>query len=106
MGLALASFLLVAIVLSNVWATRAVLKDDLSTPSQRLTQLALVWLVPLLGAALTLHFKRVDDEPSAGHYRETPNPGGDMVTSTHGSRIGRESIDTGSSGSPEGGASD
>lgn len=106
MGLALASLLAAAIVLANVWATRAVLKDNLSTPSQRLAQFAFVWLVPVLGAALTLHFKRVDEEPSDGRYREIPNPGDDMVSSTHGSCIGRESIDSNASGSGEGGASE
>jgi hypothetical protein len=106
MGTALASLLFAAIVLANAWASRAVLKDNLSTPGQRVAQLAFVWLVPLIGAALTLHFKRIDEEPSEGRYREIPNPGDDMVSSTHGSCIGRESIDTGSSGSAEGGSSD
>lgn len=90
MAIALAGLLLFAVVLLNAWATRAILGDQLATPTQRAAQIAFVWFIPILGALFTLHFKRKDDEPSEGRYREIPNPGDDMASSTHGWRAGRD----------------
>ena len=106
MLLPLIGLLLLAILLANAWATRAVLIDDLSTPAQRAAQLAFIWLVPLLGALLTLHFLRKDDEPSEGRYREIPDPGGDMVSSAFGPWVGREGPNSDVSGPSDAGSSD
>ncbi len=106
MAFALTSSILLVIVLLNAWATRAVLKDNLSTSGQRVAQIAFVWAIPFLGALFTLHSKRVDEEQSEGRYREIPDLGNDMVSSTHGTWIGREDIGTNGSGSAEGGTGD
>lgn len=106
MAIALTGLLLVAIALLNAWATRAILGDYLATPTQRAAQIAFVWFIPILGALFTLHFKRKDDEPSEGGYREIPNPGDDMASSTHGWRAGRDRVGSDSSGPTEGGHGD
>jgi hypothetical protein len=56
------------ILLLNLMATRAVLGDDLSGRGQRIAQLAMVWLFPLLGALLVLAVHRKPQKPS-GQYR-------------------------------------
>lgn len=102
-AIALAVLLVAAVIVLNIWATRAVLRDDLSTATQRTAQIAFVWFIPLLGALFALHFMRKDEEPSQGRYREIPNPGDDMVGSTHGVRAGRETFEASTSGPAEGG---
>jgi hypothetical protein len=49
-------------------ATRAVLKDDFSERGQRIAQLLMVWLLPLLGALVALAVHRAPEKPS-GQYR-------------------------------------
>lgn len=106
MAIALAGLLVVALALLNAWATRAILGDQLSTAAQRAAQIAFVWLIPILGALFALHFMRKDEEPAEGRYREIPNPGDDMVSSTHGFRAGRDKVGSDSSGPTEGGHGD
>ncbi len=93
--------LLVVAVLLDAWATYAVVRDELSSQRQRLAQLALVWLVPFLGATLTLYFKRSQTEPPTGHYRETRDPGDDYAYSGKGVRQSKETIETGHTGAAE-----
>ena len=57
----------------NVKATFLVLRDKDSERNQRLAQLALVWLLPLLGAILVLGVHRRAEAPSR-RYRESPDP--------------------------------
>lgn len=78
MALELIGGVLAALVFLNTWTTRAVLRDDLATQGQRVAQIAFVWLVPFLGALLTLHLKRKEAETSTGRYREEPDPGDDF----------------------------
>ena len=59
----------------NVKATRLVLRDDLSERWQRIAQLLLVWLVPVIGAIIVQAVHR-PAEPPARKYREPPDPGG------------------------------
>ncbi|MBI4998933.1 MAG: hypothetical protein HZC22_18940 [Rhodocyclales bacterium] len=106
MAIALAGLLIVAIALLNAWATRAILGDHFSTAAQRAAQIAFVWLIPILGALFALHFMRKDEEPSEWRYREIPNPGDDLVSSTHGIRAGRERFESESGGQAEGGHGD
>jgi cytochrome bd-type quinol oxidase subunit 1 len=54
--------LFLILVLLNAWTTRVVFRDDLSSQTQRAAQIILVWLVPFLGALLTLHMKRREPE--------------------------------------------
>jgi hypothetical protein len=98
--------MLIALALLNTWTTRAVLHDDLSSRGQRAAQIAIVWLVPLLGALLTLYLKREKIEPSTGRYREEPDPGDDFAFSAQGFRRTKETLETDGSISGDGVASD
>lgn len=61
----------------NVKATLLILHDTLSEPRQRLMQLALVWLLPVLGAIIVFAVHR-PAEKHPGKYREPPDPGDDF----------------------------
>ncbi len=67
-GATITTILIAALILVlNSMATRSILRDDLSERNQRLSQLLLTWLVPILGALLviTLHGKPAKH---SGHY--------------------------------------
>jgi hypothetical protein len=69
--------MLFALVLLNIWATwRAY--DDLSTPLQKVALVALIWVLPVLGALLVLHMLRQHPERRSGHYPGEPDPGDDF----------------------------
>lgn len=91
--------LVVVLVLLNAWATRAVLQDQPSSLGQRTGQVALVWLVPVVGALLTLYLKRRDAEAPVGRYREEPDPGDDFAMSRQSYRNIEETIEGGGSSS-------
>jgi hypothetical protein len=63
------ALMLGTILLLNLFATRAVLRDDLSERGQRIAQILMVWLFPLLGALLVLAVHRAPQKPS-GQYRD------------------------------------
>src|SRR4051812_23449661 len=69
--------MLVAIAALNLWATWLVFGDNLASWGQRLAQFAFVWLVPVIGALITLHLKRKEPERGSGTYREIPDAGDD-----------------------------
>ena len=46
--------LLLALVLLNVWTTSRIVHSDIVEPSKKVIQILLVWLVPILMAALVL----------------------------------------------------
>jgi hypothetical protein len=52
----------------------------LSERSKKVWQLALVWLVPIFGAILTLAVHRPTEKPSH-RYRRAPDPGDDFAQS-------------------------
>lgn len=63
---------LVIIVLGmNLRATVLVARDAISESQQRLLQLLLVWLLPILGAMMVFAVHR-PAERSAGKYKEAP----------------------------------
>lgn len=72
------SFVLLLTALFSAWVTYRIVHDHLSTPSQRVAQTILVWLVPALGAMIVLHMQRQNPEVSTGKYREPPDPGDDF----------------------------
>jgi hypothetical protein len=65
----------------NLWATRIILQDDLSSRPQRAAQIAVVRLLPVFGGLLTIFLKRARAEAASGQYREVPDPGDDFGAS-------------------------
>lgn len=64
----------------NVYASRRCWRDDLSSRGQRVAQVAFVWLVPLLGAALALNLLRKAPEGGSGRYDPEKDVGAEYVT--------------------------
>ncbi|MBK6631750.1 MAG: hypothetical protein IPG33_12440 [Betaproteobacteria bacterium] len=64
----------------NVYASRRSIRDELASPGQRIAQLCFVWLVPILGAIVTLAVLRNTPEPSNGTYRKEPEIREEYVT--------------------------
>jgi hypothetical protein len=76
----------------NVKATRLLAGDALSTPGQKIAQLLLVWLVPLIGALVVLAVHRRQEPPSR-QYQVQPDPGDDFAASGRAVKKLREAID-------------
>lgn len=76
----------------NVWATRMILQDALSERPQKIAQLLLVWLLPLLGAivALAVHRK---EEKAPGVYPAEKDLNNDLPASSGPLRSMREVLD-------------
>jgi len=51
MGIAV-TLLVVALVISNIYATRLVLSEDTYEPSQKYCQIAIVWIIPIIGSVI------------------------------------------------------
>lgn len=88
----LLAFISIVLVSLNVKATLLITRDALSTSSQKLWQFALVWLVPVLGAVVTLAVHRPVEEPSR-RYRTQPDPGDDFAMSGRAHKNLTEAID-------------
>jgi len=86
MEIAIALLVLGALVVANGFATRVVLRDPDSERRQRLFQLLVVWLVPVLGAIFVFALHRTPEKPS-GRYRESPDPTSDDFA--HSRYVGR-----------------
>lgn len=80
-----------AIVVLDLWATRAVLRDTSATALQRAAQCGVVWFVPVVGAMLTLSLKRDQPEKGSGKYRDVPDAGDDYAYS---GRVHRKNMET------------
>ena len=89
--LILCSVLAVPLAL-NVWATRLVVRDELSERGQKVLQLLLVWLLPVIGAVIVLGVHRKHGKSPLG-YREPPHPGDDIGSSSRGIGKIREVLD-------------
>ena len=87
MEVVIASLIVAIIVLLDVLATRAILRDELSATTQTTAQLAIVWVIPLIGALIVLGVHRRAEKPSR-KYREQLDPGDDFGFSGRGSRGG------------------
>jgi hypothetical protein len=61
----------------NLWVSARILRDDL-TSLQRCGQLAVVWLVPVLGALLAFTLQRKSLERGSGRYPNEPDAGDDF----------------------------
>jgi hypothetical protein len=60
--------MLIALTALNIWASWRICADDLSTRLQQWAQFAFVWLVPIVGALVTLQLKRKELERGSGTY--------------------------------------
>jgi len=92
MDMALAALVLLGLVVGNGIATRTVLRDELSEKSQRIAQIAVVWLVPVFGALFIFALHRRPEEPSR-KYRENLDPGDDYGMSGRSARATRAEIE-------------
>ena len=81
MILDLLAIVLAFLIVLNAWVTWRVIRDDLSTGTQRCAQVLLVWIVPFFGALLVLHLQRQYPERSSGRYRDALDAGGDVAGS-------------------------
>lgn len=59
----------------NVKATLLVVSDQLSERNQRLIQICLVWLLPIVGAFIVLAVHRGEEKHSGQYSRESENKG-------------------------------
>ncbi len=85
MEYAIAAFFIVPLIVANWLATRLILRDELISRGQRIAQIFLVWLVPVIGAVVVFAVHRRPEEPSR-KYREAPDPGDDFGFSGRGMR--------------------
>jgi hypothetical protein len=69
----LVGILLFALLVLNVRASIAVLRDGTVTVSQRAVQLAFVWFTPVIGASLALYLRRKHPERGSEEYVEPPS---------------------------------
>lgn len=76
----------------SIKATRLVVRDLLSERRQKVAQLLLVWLVPLIGAVVVLAVHR-QAEPPSRQYREPVDPGDDFALSGRPVKNLREVLD-------------
>lgn len=84
MTLALSVAVLILII-ANVAVTMSIARTDVYTPNQKLAQLAIVWLLPILGAALiyaVLRSSREHSNSRSQHVSET-NTEGEYVGQSH-----------------------
>jgi ABC-type nickel/cobalt efflux system permease component RcnA len=58
----------------QIWATLLVLRDSYAEPSQRAMQLALVWLLPGLGAVVVFAVHRPEEKHSKQYRAERDAP--------------------------------
>lgn len=76
--------LLVAMLaLLNAWATWRVVRDDLSSPGQRVAQAALIWVIPFVGALVVVRLiagptGRDAGRPADGTLGDTYGYGSDV----------------------------
>jgi hypothetical protein len=73
--------MLAVIAVLNAWVTWRALRDALSTGGQRAAQIALIWLLPVMGALLVLRLQRRQLEQGSGKYRPVPDAGDDLAYS-------------------------
>ncbi len=92
MEVVLIAFVFCAVIALNITATVAIARDALSERSQKLWQLVLVWLLPIVGAIITLAVHRAPEKPSR-QYREPPDPGDDFAYSGRSKNALSELID-------------
>ncbi|GGY02844.1 hypothetical protein GJV26_00280 [Massilia dura] len=78
--------------LLTMWASILVIVDELSSPLQKIAQLALVWGIPVLGSLIVFGLHRKPEKPS-GKYRQDLDAGDDFAMSGAGVRRTQEALD-------------
>ena len=63
-----------AIVIINSIATMTCLNSKEFSSSQKSSQILLIWLIPLIGAAIIIMFLREDSKPSKPNSQHSVNP--------------------------------
>ena len=76
----------------NIWAMWLVVNDSLTEGKQKAGQLAVVWILPVIGAIITLAVHQ-KSEPPPRRYRELPEPGDDFARSGMAVKTLRQAID-------------
>ncbi len=94
--------MLAVIAVLNAWVTWRAMGDSLSTGGQRAAQIALIWLLPVMGALLVLRLQRRRPEQGSGSYRPVPDAGDDFAYSRQSSK----QLDRALDGQPGGSAGD
>ena len=89
--LELVALMLAVIVVLNVGVTWRIFRDNWSSPSQRIAQAVIVWLLPFVGALVVLHLQRKQPERGSGQYPANPDAGDDFGVSTRSFRRTEES---------------
>ena len=81
-----------AVLALNARASLLIARDTFSERSKKVWQLALVWLLPILGAILTQAIHRPAEEPSR-RYRNAPDPGDDFAQSGRSQKALSDALD-------------
>ncbi|WP_198088253.1 hypothetical protein [Variovorax sp. E3] len=63
-----------AVLIGNLYVTAVVLRCDFYSPLQQRLQLALVWLIPVLGAACCASFASIHRHGASGPDKPFPKP--------------------------------
>lgn len=80
------------LMVANLIASLAVVRDEYSEKHQRRFQLLAIWLLPALGAILVLAIHRKSEEPSR-QYRQPLDPGDDYAESGRAAKSIRSALD-------------
>jgi hypothetical protein len=91
-GALIAVVAICAVLALNVRASMVIARDALSERSQKVWQLALVWLLPIFGAILTLAIHRPSEKPSR-RYRRAPDPGDDFAQGGRSQKVLSDALD-------------
>src|SRR5438874_2148493 len=98
--------MLAVLVALNAWVTWRVLRDTLSSPTQRAAHAVIVWLLPFAGALVVLQFQRKQPERGLGQYPNNPDPGDDFGISPRSFRLADETVESTPSSSHNGASHD
>ena len=84
---------LAALFVLNAWVTWRACRDGLSTVTQRLAHVILIWVLPFAGALLVLHLQRHHPERASGRYRDAVDAGEEFSGHGNGFRRSSHAID-------------
>lgn len=76
----------------NIWTMWLVVNDSLTEVTQKAGQLAVVWILPAIGAIITLAVHR-KNEPHSRRYREPAEPADNFARSGMAVKTLRQAID-------------